>query len=518
MRRLKEKMNIQLTNSGTTNHRAASDASTSFNDCCQSRRRSSLHSPARRNSRRHLLRRFQLALIGSVPLLGAGWAGQVVAAPAEQNWAQWRGPLANGLGPAANPPITWSETKNIKWKVEIPGRGSATPIVWENQIFIQTAVATGKKPETPAAKSDSTTSAAPAGVGNQPPGGRPGGGRGPASAAPTEIYQFTLLCLDRQTGKTLWQKIAREEVPHEGHHQDHGFSSFSPVTDGDHVFAYFGSRGLYCYDMKGELRWSKNFGKMKTKLGFGEASSPALVGKTLVVNWDHDGESFVVALDKETGKEVWRQSRDEETSWSTPFIVQLENKTEVVTSATRKVRSYDLASGKLLWECAGLGVNAIPTPVSGHGMVYAMSGYTRPALLAIRLGRTGDLTGTDAIAWNLSRSTPYVSSPLLYGDLLYMFSNRNGILSCFDAKSGRPHYQEQRIEALSTGVYASIVGAAGRVYLVGRNGATVVIKQSEKLEELATNKLDEGIDASPALAGQELFLRGSKHLYCIAEK
>jgi outer membrane protein assembly factor BamB len=256
---------------------------------------------------------------------------------------------------------------------------------------------------------------------------------------------------------------------------------------------------------------------MRTKNSFGEGSSPALFGNTIIVNWDHEGEDFIVALDKATGKELWRQSRDEETSWSTPFFVQHNGQTQVVTSATGKVRSYELVSGQLLWECAGLGPNAIPTPVSGHGLLYAMSGYTRPALLAIRLGRTGDLTGTDAIAWRLNKSTPYVSSPLLYGDLIYFFSSRNGILSCFDANSGAAHFLEQRLEALPD-VYASPVGAAGRVYLVGRNGATVVIKQSDKLEVLATNRLDEGFDASPAVAGKELFLRGHEYLYCIAEK
>jgi len=336
------------------------------------------------------------------------------------------------------------------------------------------------------------------------------------SEKPTEAYQFALLCLDRQTGKTLWQGIAREAVPHEGAHRDHGFASFSPVTDGQRLFAYFGSRGLHCFDLQGNRKWEKDLGRMQTKNSFGEGSSPVLFGKTLVVNWDHEGDDFIAAFDSETGRELWRQPRDEDTSWATPLVVQHEGKAQVVTSATRKVRSYDLASGKLLWECAGMTGNVVPTPVSDFGLLYAISGFRGSALLAIRLGRSGDLTGSDAIAWSHKKSTPYVPSPLLYGERLYFFAGNNGVLSCFDAQSGRALIDAERLEALQ-GVYASPIGAAGRVYLVGRNGATVVIKDAEKLEVLATNRLDEKIDASPVAVGKELLLRGQEHLYCIAE-
>jgi outer membrane protein assembly factor BamB len=283
------------------------------------------------------------------------------------------------------------------------------------------------------------------------------------------------------------------------------------------VLAWFGSRGLHCHDLKGALKWKKDFGQLRTKNGFGEGNSPALFGDTVVINWDHEGEDFILALDKETGKERWRQSRDEDTTWTTPFILRHEGTTQIVTPATRKTRSYDLATGKLLWECAGLGSNVIPAPVAGHGMVFVMSGHERKKLLAIRLGRTGDLTGTDAIAWSLDKSTPYVPSPLLYGDNLYFFSGRDGRFSCFDAKSGRPHYEAVTLEGLQ-GVYASPVVAGGRVYLVGRNGAVTVINHSSKLEVLATNRLEEKFDASPAVAGKDLFLRGHESLYCIAQR
>jgi outer membrane protein assembly factor BamB len=432
--------------------------------------------------------------------------GAAVASEADQrNWPQWRGPLATGVAPLGDPPAQWSETNNVKWKFRIPGFGTSTPIIWENQVFIQTAIATGKL--------DGTKTEASAGgsQGSQPER------RGQRSEKPSETYQFTLLCLDRQTGKILWQKIAREEVPHESHHPDHGFSSASPVTDGKHVFACFGSHGLYCYDMDGSLQWQKDLGDMRTKNSFGEGSSPALHGKSIVIVWDHEGDDFIVALNKHTGEELWRQAREESTTWSTPLIVEHEGKNQVVVSATEKIRSYDLEAGNLLWECAGMTANSIPSPVSGHGMLFAMSGFRGNAALAIRLGKSGDLTGTDAIAWSHQRNTPYVPSPLLYGDLLYFFSGNNAMLSVYDAKSGRAYMDAERLTGMF-GVYASPVGASGRVYLTGRDGNAMVVRKSDKLEVLSTNKLDDKFDASPAIVGTELFLRGHQHLYCIAEK
>ena len=459
-----------------------------------------------------------------LPITFAACAAHAAPSPATQNWPQWRGPLANGIAPNGNPPATWSETNNVKWKVKLPGRGTATPIVWENQIFIQTAIPTGKKIEPPAEKAALSpqlqVAGAPQTPAEPPPGRRrPGGGGGGFGRGerPTEVHQFALLSIDRQSGKTLWQQTVREEVPHEGTHRDHGFASHSPITDGQHVYSWFGSRGLHCYDLKGNSKWRKEFGQLRMKNGFGEGNSPALFGKTLVVTWDHESDDFIAAFDKDSGNELWRQSRDEGTSWATPFIVQHGGQAQVIASASRKIRSYDLATGKLLWECAGLGSNVIPTPVAGHDMVYAMSGHDGRKLLAIRLGRAGDLTGTDAVAWSLDKSTPYVPSALLQGDLLYFFAGREGRLSCFDAKLGRPHYEAQPLEALQ-GVYASPVAAGGRIYLTGRNGASAVIKHSEKLEVLATNRLDDRFDASPAIVGNELILRGHEHLYCIATK
>ncbi len=457
-----------------------------------------------------------LAFVASVTVVSA-------ADPAgSQHWPQWRGPACNGTAPHGSAPTTWSETEHVKWKFKIPGEGSATPIVWEDQVFILTAIE-APQPDAAAAPPAEVPAAPPAVAEPAPEGGRPrrgpggGGGGGMRAEKPTAPVQFVIISIDRKTGQQLWQKTARQQVPHEGHHRDHGFASGSPVTDGEHVFAYFGSFGLYCYDMKGELQWEKDFGDMQTRASFGEGSSPTLHGDTIVVNWDHEGADFIVALDKKTGKERWRQPRDEPTTWSTPLIVEHGGKAQVIVCATNKIRSYDLATGAPVWECAGMTANVIPTPVSEAGRLYAISGYRGAALLAIQLGRTGDLTGTDAIAWQLGKGTPYVPSPLLVGGRLYFYSGNNGVLSCLDATTGKPLVDAERINDLMGGVYASPVSADGRIYLVGRDGKTVVIKQADKLEILATNQLDDRFDASPAIVGKNLFLRGHQSLYCLGE-
>jgi outer membrane protein assembly factor BamB len=335
---------------------------------------------------------------------------------------------------------------------------------------------------------------------------------------PSEVEQFVLLCLDRNTGKTLWQQVAKEELPHEGFRPGEGsFASPSGLTDGQHVYAYFGSHGLYCYDLSGKLQWSQNLGKMRIAMGFGEGSSPTIYKDSLIVNWDNEDGSFITALDKNTGKTLWKEKRDERTSWSTPIVVEHDGKAEVVTTATGKIRSYDIATGKLLWECSGLTRNVIPSPVADAEKVYCISGFQGSALLAIKLGGSGDLTGTDTIAWTHKKSTPYVPSPLLYGSKLYFYASNNGRLSCLDSKTGTALIDAEPLEEIPA-VYASPLGAGGKLYLPGRNGVTLVLKESDKLDKLATNKLEDKFDASPAAVGKELFLRGRQNLYCIAEK
>ena len=255
---------------------------------------------------------------------------------------------------------------------------------------------------------------------------------------------------------------------------------------------------------------------MRSQMGFGEGGAPALHDGKLVINWDHEGEDFITALDTKTGKTLWKTDRDERMTWTTPLIVETDKGTQVVVPASGKTRSYDLATGKLLWECAGQTANVIPSAVTGHGLLYAISGFRGHSLQAIRYDRTGDLTDTDAVVWNIKKATPYVPSPLLYDDLLYFFSDNNNILSGYEAKTGTALIDAQRVESLGE-VYASPVGAAGRVYLLGRDGRGVVLKKGAQLDVLASNKLNDHFDASPAIVGKQLFLRGRENLYCIAE-
>lgn len=413
---------------------------------------------------------------------------RTLADPAGDNyWPQWRGPLGTGVAPKANPPATWSETSNIKWKIAIPGEGDSTPIIWADRVFVLSAIPREAGPAE--------------------------GGKGEFT---TTSFQFTVMCIDRGYGKVLWQKVARETKPHEGRQENNTFASASPVTDGQFLWAFFGSRGLHCYDIQGNLKWEKDFGLMRTKMGFGEGASPALSGNTLVINWDHEGEDFIAAFDKTTGKELWREPRNEPTGWSTPLIVDFQGQKQVIVNATGKVRSYDLNSGKELWSCSGQTPNAIPSPVAQDGVVYVTSGFRGNTLQAIRLGRSGDLTGTDAIFWSRNKSTPYVPSPLLVDDFLYLVSGNDAMISCFNRISGEPFFERERLAGIR-GIYASPVCGGDNVYVLGREGACVVLKKGPKPEVIAVNKLEDSrSDASIAIVGNELFLRTAHFLYCVS--
>lgn len=409
----------------------------------------------------------------------------------ERFWPQWRGPEATGASKQADPPIEWSETSNIRWKVEIPGRGSASPVIWGDRIFLLSAVPTDVQGE----------------AAHEPLGG----------VEPRAAHRFTVLALDRRTGRVVWEQVAKEETPHEGAHREHGtWASSSAVTDGERVFASFESHGLYAYDMNGKLLWQKDLGDKQMRNEFGEGSTPALYDNRLVLVWDHQGDSFIVALDALTGKELWRRERDEIDSWATPLIVEHNGRAQVVTSAMNRVRSYDLETGDEIWQSEGTTMNPIPSPVAANGMVFVTAGFRGSDLKAIRLAEArGDITGSDALAWTLERDTPYVPSPLLYNGILYLLKSNSGILSAFDAQSGKPHYQLQRLEGVPE-VFASPVAADGRVYIVGRDGKTMVIRHGPRFEVLATNTLEDGFDASPALVDTEIYLRGHRYLYCIA--
>jgi outer membrane protein assembly factor BamB len=428
--------------------------------------------------------------------VGVTWLASVVmtqAPTADQYWAQWRGPLATGVSKHADPPVEWSETKNIRWKIEIPGRGMASPVIWGDRIFLPTAV--------------------PVGVPLEASHSARGG------SEPRDVHRFVLLAINRRDGRVIWERTAREERPHEASHAENGtWSSSSAITDGEQVFAFFESRGLFAYDMEGKLLWEKDLGDKQMRQQFGEGSTPALHGNRLVIVWDHQGQSFITALDKRTGKEIWRANREEIDTWATPLIVEHAGRRQVIVSGMNRLRSYDLETGDVVWHAQGLTMNAIPSPVTSEGMVFATSGFRGNNLKAIRLADAkGDITGTNAIVWTLDRDTPYVPSPLLYDGILYILKSNSGILSAFDAKTGKPHFQLQRLDGVSN-VFASPVGAGGRVYIPGREGTTLVIRNSPTFEVVAKNTLDDGFDASPAVVDNEIYLRGYKYLYSIAAK
>jgi outer membrane protein assembly factor BamB len=414
------------------------------------------------------------------------------------NWHQWRGPLANGTSPHGDPPVQWDTKTNITWKTALRGKGSSTPIIWGDRIFLLTAVDTGKQAAT------AELPKADAGFERKTP-------------APTTYHQFVVLCVDRRDGKVRWQQVATEQVPHEGHHPTHSYAAFSPMTDGRFLYASFGSRGVYCYDLDGNLQWKRDLGRMNTRFGWGEGSSPVIHGETLIVPWDQEKGSSLLALDARTGRTRWKADRDEATSWTTPLVVEHRGKTQVIVSATNRVRSYDLATGQLIWQCGGQTVNAIPSPVQYGDTVICMSGYRGSFACRISLDAKGDVANTNQVLWKYTRGTPYVPSPLLSGDRLYFTQGNSAVLTILDAKTGKPLLAGERLPGLGT-LYPSPVCAAERIYITDREGTTLVLKKSDKVEVLAVNRLGDPIDASPVIIGKQLFLRGEKYLYCIDGK
>jgi outer membrane protein assembly factor BamB len=438
-----------------------------------------------------------LVVVGLVVLV----LGHRVSGAGPGDWPYWRGPAANGMA-IGDAPLTWSGTDNVAWKTDIPGLGNSSPVIWGDQIFVTTAIPTG------------APAAAPAAAAEPPQRGGPGGGSGPQPE-----HRFEVLSLDRKTGKILWQRTATTAVPHEGFHSTYGsFASHSPVTDGKLVYASFGSRGMYVYDLKGTLVWKKDFGvQMRMKMAFGEGMGPVVADDKLLLVFDHEGDSFMVALDKATGREIWRVARAEKTNWAAPLVVDFKGRKQVIVSATSKVRSYDLGTGVLIWECAGLGANTIPHPVSQDDLVFVMSGYQNPNLMAIRLGREGDLTGTDAIVWSQTKANSYTGSPVLFDNKLYVRSD-NGTLSCYNARTGEAYYQATRLPKTYS-FKSSPVGASGKLYLATENEDVVVVKMGETFEVLATNTMPgETFIATPAIANGEIYLRSKARLYCIRGK
>jgi outer membrane protein assembly factor BamB len=404
----------------------------------------------------------------------------VVLRAADGDWAYWRGADATGMA-RGDAPLTWSDTQNIRWKVSIPGRGFSSPVVWGDRIFLTTAV----------------------------PGDAAAARRGLVE------HRFVVQCYDRKSGKILWERVATTDTPHELAHPTYGsFASNAPVTDGKYVYAFFGSRGLHAFTIDGQPVWQKDFGRLRMFMTFGEGAWTWLEGDTLLVVLDHEGESFLVALDKATGKERWRTPRQGNTNWSGPYVTTVNGRKQVIVSATRESVGYDLETGQRIWWARGLGQNTIPQPIAADGLVFVMSGYRNPNLMAIRLGRTGDLTSTDAIAWENQRGNSYTPSPVLHDGILYLLTD-SGMLSALDAKTGKPHYLQERLPKPYQ-FKASPVGANGKLYLATESDDVVVVRMGPKFEVLATNTLkDQTFIATPAIADGEIYLRGQSTLFAI---
>lgn len=405
-----------------------------------------------------------------------------------QNWPQWRGPLATGAALSGDPPIEWSEQKNVRWKTALSGTGNSTPAVWENTIFITAAQTTAND-----AKSGNIVTA-------------------------TKPVKFLVIALDCDTGQVKWERLAIEEIPHQTRNDMGTWANASPLTDGEHVYAFFGSRGLYCYTFEGNLIWKKNFGDMDTQGDMGEGASPVLYKDMLIINWDHYGEDFIAALDAATGKEIWRKSRDERISWTTPLVTEDGGKVHVVTVAEEWIQSYDIANGSVLWKTAGIKYGNISSPVGADGIVYVGSGLQSGWIAAIRLkGAEGDITGSSSILWSYDDFFPYVPSPLLLDGLLYFTKGEVGFLTCLDTASGQAFYSNKRLEGINH-VFASPSGVADKVYILDRDGDALVIRSGPEFRILSKNTLDDSFDASPVIVGDEIYLRGHQYLYCISRQ
>jgi outer membrane protein assembly factor BamB len=429
------------------------------------------------------------ALVAVLSLTTVGFAG---------NWPQWRGPDGSGISNEKNLPAEWTPAKNIKWKTPIAGRGHSSPIVWGNKIFLTTAIEGEAVPGAKAVK-------------------HMAGDKEflhPDSVGADHKHTFKVIALDRNSGKILWETVAWEGTPYDNRHRKSSYASSTPATDGKLVYAFFGTEGLYAYDYNGKLAWKTQLGNLGT-VGMGTGTSPILFENLVIVQCDEEnGESsFIVALNKQTGKEVWRTPRKVQVSWATPILVRTAKRAELITSGTEFVISYDPATGKELWRHKGVESNAIPSPVANNEMVFVVAGFPAKIAMAIKLGGSGDLTGTPNVPWTYAKGTAYVPSPILYGDYLYLTTDR-GVLTCIDAKTGEVKYEGGRIPIPAT-FTASPVAFEGKILMTSEDGDTFIVKAGPKHEIIGANSIGEAVYASPAVADGRIFIRGEKNLYCI---
>jgi len=428
---------------------------------------------------------------------------RVADASGTSNWPQWRGPDGQGVSNEKNLPFEWNETKNVLWRTAIPGRGFSSPIVWNDKVFLTTSIegehapAEHKPPKHMVGNTEFTH---------------------PDWTGVDKLHSFKTLCLERDTGKILWERTSYEGTVYDYRHKRGNYAAPTAVTDGKYVYVYFGSEGLFCYDFSGKLIWKKSLGGIGT-MGMGVGTSPVLYENLLILQCDQEfdpKDSFITALDKKTGKEIWHVARPVQTSWATPVIVKTEQRSELVTSGNEFLISYDPATGKELWRATGLKSHAIATPVVGHGLVILSSGFPSKAIVAVRLGGSGVIDGTDRIAWRYNKGTAYVPSPILYGEYVYLMSDA-GILTCLDARTGQVVYEGGRIPIATKFYGSSPVAFGGKIVLTSDDGDSFVVKAGPKHEVLATNSLGEPVRSSIAIADGKLFIRGEQNLYCIGK-
>lgn len=439
---------------------------------------------------------YHLPRIITGALLFSAWAS---AAPSD--WPQFRGAESLGVSEGTGLPDEWTTAKNVAWKTAIPGSGWSSPVVWGGKIFVTTVINEGPT-ETPKK-------------------GLYFGGERPAPSK--DVHHWAVLCLDLATGKVIWQKEVHHGPPSSSIHLKNTYAAETPVVDGERVYAYFGNVGLFCLDFSGKELWAQRWGSFKTRNGWGTAASPVLHDDKIFVVNDNEEKSFLAALDKKSGRELWRETRDEKSNWATPYIWKNRVRTELVVPGRNKVRSYSL-EGKVLWEFGGMSTIVIPTPFAKFDLLYVCSGYVgdkiRP-IFAIRPGAAGDIslkedeTSSEYIAWRQKAAAPYNPSPLIYGEHLYVLFD-GGFLACHDAKTGRQVYDKQRLNPTGvSGFTASPWAYGGKIFCLSEDGDTFVVQAGPEYRPVRKNSLDELCMATPALAGDSLLIRTASQLYCI---
>jgi outer membrane protein assembly factor BamB len=456
------------------------------------------------------------------------------------DWPQFRGPDSSGVAEDGKLPLRWGPEAGIAWKVKLPGYGWSSPVVWGDKVFVTTAVT--DKQQKPAGGWGG-----PGGFGGPPRGGFPPPGQGPPGGGfrkggpggfgkggfgkggfgggkpPDQVYRWEILCLDRATGKTLWKQVCAEHKPATPINNTNTYASETPATDGERVYAYFGAAGVFCYDLAGKLLWKKELEAHPMMFGHGSGASPTVDSQRLFIQSDNEEKSFLLALDKRTGEELWRVERDQRSTWSTPLVWTVKGGEQVVCCGNT-VRAYDPASGKVLWALGGVQGQHMATPVADSNHLYVgvggMMSFKKP-LLAVRASARGDITlkesetANEGVAWMATRVGPSMASPLLYRGFLYVLDQNSDVILCLDARSGKTVYRERLSGA--KGFTASPWASGGKVYCLDQEGTTFVLDAGPEFKLLATNALGERCWATPALAQGALILRSVDYLYCIKE-